>query len=562
MRIRSQAISLFLAIISLPIPFTSAHNFQDVHNQDWFASFVTQLEEASVINTNTPYFFPNRSITRAELAKMAVKSAQYKAVLPVAMVSSTSQFCDIPSGHWAYEFVTILASKGINGQPDSSCTAQKKFLPNQPVTRAEALKMLFLVYGINTSGESNFRDVPVGSWSNSYVATAVRLTLVNGYQDGTFRPNGLLTRAEMSKIISKLMARTEIPHTSTPTPSTTPNTFQLPTINTPHGTHQVTVNNAEELRDAVGNAQPGDEIMLSAGIYQLGHQLWIDKQGTANSPIIIRAKDAKYSAKLTGSADEGINIGSEAAYIIIDGLEVYGMGDNNIHVQNAHNITIQNIKAHDAGSDGDVIKVNQANHITVQNNELARSGARPGCPGGNCWQELIDFVDTDDSVIRDNVMTDFGNLAGYVKGGSTNVTIAGNTITGQRAGAGDPAWGIGGWSDRELLRGRQYEASNVVFENNILTNNQYGALAVYDANNVQIRNNHFNNNKGILIEFRAGNAPQESSDHITISNNSFNNNHPTPDTLCVVSSHQTSDINISSNTGNNTNVTSATTCTQ
>jgi nitrous oxidase accessory protein NosD len=566
MRLRSKLLGTLLLLASLPISFVNAHNFQDVRHQDWFANYIDQLEEGGIINTDTANFYPNRSITRAELAKMVVKSAQYKGKLPVAMVTNQTVFCDVGGDSWAHEFVSILASKGVNGVSDSSCNLGKKFLPNQPVTRAEALKIMFLVYNIEISGSSTFSDVSQSSWFNSYVATAVRLSLVNGYPDRTFRPNGLLTRAEMSKVVTNLMNQTDSPATTTPTPTPLPtitsddDSFTLPTINTPHGSNQVNVRTEAELREAIGNAEPGDEIILTAGTYRLSRQLWIDKQGTESNPIIIRSAGEKYSAKLTGSPEEGINIGDGAAYLVIDGLEVFGMGDNNIHVQNAHHITLQNIKSYDAGRDGDVIKVNQAHHVIVQNSELSRSGARPGCPGENCWQELIDFVDTDDSEIRDNVMTDFGNLAGYVKGGSTNVLITGNTITGQRSGAGDPSWGIGGWTDSELLRGRQYEAINVRFENNTITNSSYGALGIYDANNVQIRSNTFNNNRGILIEFKAGNAPSERSDNITITANRFNNNQPNPNTLCVISSHDASGIAISNNSGNTTAAVSATDC--
>lgn len=563
---RLQTIGITLAIISFSISPVSAHNFQDVRHQDWFANYVDQLEEGGIINTDTANFYPNRSITRAELAKMVVKSAQYKGKLPVAMMTNQPVFCDVGGDSWAQEFVSILASKGVSGVSDSSCNLGKKFLPNQPVTRAEALKIMFLVYNIEVNGSSTFSDISQSSWFNSYVATAVRLSLVNGYPDRTFRPNGLLTRAEMSKVVTNLMNQTDsqamVASTPTPLPTvtSTDDSFTLPTINTPRGSNQVNVRSEAELREAIGNAEPGDEIILAGGTYRLSRQLWIDKQGTESNPIIIRSAGAKYSAKLTGSPEEGINIGDGAAYLVIDGLEVFGMGDNNIHVQNAHHITLQNIKSYDAGRDGDVIKVNQAHHVIVQNSELSRSGARPGCPGENCWQELIDFVDTDDSEIRDNVMTDFGNLAGYVKGGSTNVLITGNTITGQRSGAGDPSWGIGGWTDSELLRGRQYEAINVRFENNTITNSSYGALGIYDANNVQIRSNTFNNNRGILIEFKAGNAPSERSDNITITANRFNNNQPNPNTLCVISSHDASGIAISNNSGNTTAAVSATDC--
>ncbi len=551
---------LVLCVLAHSVPFVFASTFVDVSSQDWFSVYVNRLGNEGIINTQVQYFYPHRSITRAELAKMAVKAAQQVGVLPALSVSTEKVFCDVAVHDWANEFVSILKTKGVTGVPTSTCTLGKNFLPNQFVTRAEALKILFLVFNLQAEGNSNFHDVDRSSWYSGYINTAARLGIVSGYGDGTFKPNGLLTRAEMSKVVTKMMdiALANSGGGVSPIPVSVPTS-----IPAPQGSRQIIVTAAQGeqgLRNAINNAQPGDTILLSSGTYRLSRQLWIDKQGTAEQPIIIRAQDSNFSAKITGSGEEGINIGDGAAYITIDGLEIYGMGDNVIHIQNAHHITIQNVRAYGAGPDGDVVKVNQSHHITVANNELSRPGARPGCPGDNCWQEVLDFVDTDDSVIRGNLMTDFGNLAGYVKGGSTNVVIENNTIQNQRSGAGDPAWGIGGWTDRELLRGRQYEASNVIFRNNILKNNSYGALGVYDANNVTITNNQFIDNSGVLIEFRSGNAPLEQSNNVTIEHNVFNNNDS--DSLCDLSSHGLTGLVIRDNTGNNTSLLSSVSCSE
>lgn len=545
--------------IALLVPSTLfASGFGDVHSNDWFSTYVEELASKNIVSSNAN-FFPNRTITRAELSKMAVNSAAFAGLIPPTTRDDRQLFCDIPKTHWAEHYVRVLEGKGITGV-SSACPQGRNFLPNNSVTRAEALKILFKIFDLNPTGQSGFQDVERSAWYSSYINTATNLHIVNGYSDGTFHPNGLLTRAEMSKIVSLMIAHTI---QADPTASVTPVVIQTPTPTPPvTGTHQIVITAAQSenaLREAIGNAMPGDEIALAAGTYRLSRQLWIDRKGTAEHPIIIRSKDGVHAAKIMGSPEEGINIGDEASYIILDGLEVSNMGDNVIHIQNAHHITLQNIKAHDAGTDGDVIKVNQADHISIIHNDVARSGNRPSCPGGNCWQELIDFVDVNDSLIQNNTMSDFGNLAGYVKGGSTNVTIDGNTISGQRAGAGDPAWGIGGWTDSELIHG-QYEANNITFTNNTLSNNSYGALGIYDASQVSIRNNLFTGNHGSLIEFRAGNGPAEKSQNITISANTFNHNQTSDTSICRHLDHELTGLTISGNLGNNSSILAATSC--
>ncbi|MBI4835629.1 MAG: S-layer homology domain-containing protein [Candidatus Abawacabacteria bacterium] len=559
----SSALTSILSIILLLHSPLSAHAFLDVSADAWFKVYVDELSAQGIVSAQNSNFYPNRPITRAELAKVAVTSGQQVGLLASPMLSQEQAFCDVAVNNWAHIYVTVLKGKGVTGA-NASCAAGKNFMPNQFVTRAEALKILFLVYNMQAQGRSTFPDVESSAWYSGYINAATSMGIVRGYADGTFKPNGFLTRAEMAKIISVMMGLIGERPAPTPTPSPSPTSTATPSP-TARSTRQINITPAQgeqALRDAINNAEPGDEILLAAGTYRLSRQLWIDKQGTASQPIIIRSKDGDFAAKITGSPEEGINIGDGAAYLTLDGLEVYGMGDNVIHIQNAHHITVQNVRAHDAGSDGDVVKVNQAHHISILRSEFSRPGARPGCPGENCWQEALDFVDTDDSIIHDNILSDFGNLAGYVKGGSTNVIIEKNIIQNQRAGAGDPAWGIGGWTDSELLRGKQYEANNITFRNNILRNNTYGALGIYDATNVTISNNQFINNHGTLIEFRAGNAPAEKSSNITIEGNTFNGNQTDDTSICHISSHELTGLTLRNNRGDNTAIVAATSCTE
>jgi hypothetical protein len=264
---------------------------------------------------------------------------------------------------------------------------------------------------------------------------------------------------------------------------------------------------------AINRANPGDRVLVPAGTYLGGG--WIERSGTAAAPITIVSVDGPRAAVIAGGT-ESLRVGA-SAYLVFDGFEVRGSNDNAIHIDNSHHITLRNLYAHDAGPNGDVVKVNQSHHIVVERSELARPGPRASTV--NPYQECLDFVDVDDSVIRDNFIHDGGSMLLFVKGGSRNAVIERNVFSQQRAGASDPMVGLGGPTDLALLQGEQFEVINVIFRNNVVMNALVGAIAVYDAQGAYIANNLLLNNDRALVEFRAGNGPAARSENVQVVDN-------------------------------------------
>ena len=194
--------TLCFVLVGVTPSHAQVRHFADVNPQDWFYPYTAQLLSANIISSNTN-FHPYRSLTRAELAKMAVNAATYQQVI-VSRSPHQATFCDVPMSHWAISYIETLLSYGAVQGAAAQCTQGKNFFPNNTVTRAEALKILLGIYGISASGQSSFRDVERGSWYEPYVAKAVSMGLVNGYSDGTFKPHAFLSRAEMSKIVVKI----------------------------------------------------------------------------------------------------------------------------------------------------------------------------------------------------------------------------------------------------------------------------------------------------------------------------------------------------------------------
>nr|WP_260981977.1 chitobiase/beta-hexosaminidase C-terminal domain-containing protein [Paenibacillus sp. 32O-W] len=111
------------------------------------------------------------------------------------------KFTDI-AGHWAEGFIKHAAAKGIVcGYPDGT------FKPDHPVTRAEFTVML--AGALKLKGEDaalTFTDnEQIGEWAKQAVAQAVESGIIEGYDDGSFRPNNRISRAEMAAMIARAL---------------------------------------------------------------------------------------------------------------------------------------------------------------------------------------------------------------------------------------------------------------------------------------------------------------------------------------------------------------------
>ncbi|MDG0795160.1 S-layer homology domain-containing protein [Cohnella ginsengisoli] len=108
------------------------------------------------------------------------------------------------SGHWAETKIKqAVGMQIVGGYPDGS------FKPNAAVTRAEFAVMLMNALKPQQEGAAlAFADKErIGAWAQRAVAQAVQASIIHGYEDGTFRPNAKITRAEMAVMISSAMGQ-------------------------------------------------------------------------------------------------------------------------------------------------------------------------------------------------------------------------------------------------------------------------------------------------------------------------------------------------------------------
>ena len=147
---------------------------------------------------------PNGNVTRAEVAtiffRMLKDDAREK------YWKTDNRYSDVKSTDWFNNAISTLSNMGIiDGYPDGS------FRPNAGITRAEFAKIAVSFFKDNvreTIGD-RFSDIH-GKWYTEYVNLANELAIVNGYPDGTFRPENKITRAEAMQIVNNTLRRT--PH--------------------------------------------------------------------------------------------------------------------------------------------------------------------------------------------------------------------------------------------------------------------------------------------------------------------------------------------------------------
>lgn len=106
-------------------------------------------------------------------------------------------FADI-SNHWAKDSIVKLANLNyIKGY------GNYQFLPNQTITRAEAVAIADQALGWKNQGTAPFIDVAPSDWYAAAVAHASFAEVITGYPDGFFRPNQTLSRMEMAALLTK-----------------------------------------------------------------------------------------------------------------------------------------------------------------------------------------------------------------------------------------------------------------------------------------------------------------------------------------------------------------------
>jgi len=180
---------------ALLLTSVNAFAFSDVPAEHWAANDIAKLTNSGYINGyEDGTFAPGNFITRAEFVTIINK---------VKGVSATTGklFTDVSKDAWyANEIDKAVTAGFITGYDDGTVR------PDACISRAEVAVVCYKAWNLTPEGQLYFADSnSIGTWAQQQVATLVARNIISGYEDGTFRPSDAITRAEVAKIVSRLI---------------------------------------------------------------------------------------------------------------------------------------------------------------------------------------------------------------------------------------------------------------------------------------------------------------------------------------------------------------------
>ncbi len=144
-------------------------------------------------------FGPDRNMTRAEVTMMFARLLKDR---PEANKVYAMPYSDVTKADWyAYAVSYMTENKLIMGYPDGT------FKPNSPISRAEFAAIASRFDQLKPGLSLPFNDVKAGHWAYDVIASAADKGWVNGYPDGSFKPENKITRAEVVSTTNRMLNR-------------------------------------------------------------------------------------------------------------------------------------------------------------------------------------------------------------------------------------------------------------------------------------------------------------------------------------------------------------------
>ena len=163
----------------------------DVLNGDDHYAYVVGYSDGAVR--------PNANISRAEVATIFFRLLKDSVRDGNLLTSNT--YTDVPDSYWANTAISTMTGLGyVQGRSTTT------FAPQSPITRAEFATICARFDTGTSSGTQTFTDIK-GHWAEKYIQQAAELGWIKGFEDGTFRPDTYITRAQAMTMINRVLNR-------------------------------------------------------------------------------------------------------------------------------------------------------------------------------------------------------------------------------------------------------------------------------------------------------------------------------------------------------------------
>ncbi len=189
------------------IPF-----FKDVPDNAWYRYPVFLLTAEGIINgRSATVFAPNENITRAEFIKILSVLTNDD----LSVYDGVTSFSDVEQDKWYAVYVDWAEVNGITNGAGAG-----KFLPGKSISRQEVVTMLDRFFTVVYEPDEctlllpnemiDFTDASqIQSWAKDAVETMVKAGVIDGYEDGSFRPSNSTIRAEAAKMVQGFLESIE-----------------------------------------------------------------------------------------------------------------------------------------------------------------------------------------------------------------------------------------------------------------------------------------------------------------------------------------------------------------
>ena len=142
---------------------------------------------------------PNTPVTRAQVATILFRLLDES--VRKEYLTENNTFTDVASNYWANTAISTMANMGVfKGR-----TADR-FDPNAPITRGEFAAVCARFDDSKVKTTETYSDIN-GYWAANEILRAAALGWVQGYQDGSYRPNHSITRAQVVTMINRVLCR-------------------------------------------------------------------------------------------------------------------------------------------------------------------------------------------------------------------------------------------------------------------------------------------------------------------------------------------------------------------
>ncbi len=171
-----------------------------VSNEKTTPEVLNGIEHFSyIVGSDDGLIHPEQNITRAEVATIFFRLL--KDEVRNEKITVSNNFSDVNKGDWYNTAISTMASMGIiKGYEDGS------FQPNTNITRAEFSAIAERFDGGTAEIKTEFTDIK-GHWGYNEISRAYELGWINGYPDGTFKPDNCIIRAEVVTVINRVLNR-------------------------------------------------------------------------------------------------------------------------------------------------------------------------------------------------------------------------------------------------------------------------------------------------------------------------------------------------------------------